>query len=169
MAETSFRIASAGPGDAPLLFRFIRELAEYERLSHEVRATEEGLREALGGPRPAVEAVIAHAGGDPVGFALFFHNFSTFAGHQGLYLEDIYIRPEWRGRGFGRRLLVHLARVARERGCPRMEWAALDWNTGAIGFYLGLGAKAMGDWTVYRLTGEALERLASEDPDAGGD
>ena len=161
-------IVPAGAADAPLVMRFIRELAEYERLSHEVAATEEGLREALSGDRPAVEAVIAYVGEEPVGFALFFHNFSPFEGHQGLYLEDLYVRPEWRGHGFGRRLLVYLARVARQRGCPRMEWAALDWNTGAIGFYKGLGAKAMSDWTVYRLSGEALERLASEEPGENG-
>ena len=164
MAESLFRILPASEKDVPLVLRFIRELAEYERLSHKVAATEEGIREALFGPRPAAEAVIAYAGEDPVGFALFFHNFSTFAGGRGLYLEDVYVRPEWRGRGLGRQLLVHLARVARERGCPRMEWAVLNWNRSAIGFYEGLGAKPMSDWTVFRLTGDALDRLASEEP-----
>jgi len=164
MAESLYRIVPAAEKDAPLVLRLIRELAEYERLSHEVAATEEGIREALFGPRPAAEAVIAYAGEEAAGFALFFHHFSTFTGRPGLYLEDVYVRPEWRGRGLGRRLLAHVARVARDRGCPRLEWAVLDWNRSAIAFYDGLGAKPMSDWIVYRLAGEALERLASEEP-----
>jgi len=162
MADARFQIVSATEADAPLLLRLIRELAEYERLLDGVEATEEGLREALTGPRPAVEAVIAHSGEEAAGFALYFHHFSTFTGRRGLYLEDIYVRPEWRGHGLGRRLLAHVARVARDRRCPRMEWAVLNWNRGAIGFYDGLGAVPMSDWIVYRLSGEALERIAAE-------
>jgi GNAT superfamily N-acetyltransferase len=167
--EPGFRIVRALPEDAPLVLRFIRELAEYERLPHEVTATEEGLRMGLAGENPPVEALVAYAGEAPAGFALYFHNFSTFTGRGGLYLEDIFVRPEWRGRGLGRLLFSRIARVARERSCPRMEWAVLDWNESAIAFYEGLGAKAMSDWIVYRLSGVALERVASEDPeDRGG-
>ena len=166
MSETGFRIVRATEKDASLVLCLIREIAEYERLSHEVAATEEGLREVLAGPQPAVEAVIAYSGAKVAGFALFFHHFSTFTGRRGLYLEDIFVRPEWRGQGLGRRLLAHVARVARDRRCPRMEWSVLNWNRGAIGFYDGLGAKPMSDWIVYRLTGEALERVAAEGEEA---
>jgi len=168
MAESIFRIVPAAGRDAPLVLRLIRELAEYERLSHEVAATEEGLREVLSGPHPAVEAVIAYAGEEVAGFALFFHHFSTFTGRRGLYLEDVYVRPEWRGHGLGRRLLAHVARVARDRRCPRLEWAVLNWNRSAIAFYEGLGAHPMSDWIVYRLSGEALDRIAEEGEEAEG-
>ena len=146
----------------PLVLALIRELAEYERLAHEVSATEADIREALFGPVSGAEAVIAMVGERPAGFALYFHNFSTFAGKRGLYLEDLYVRPEHRGRGVGRRLLRHLARLARERGCRRFEWSVLDWNEPAIRFYRRIGAAPMDGWTVYRVSGDALDRLADE-------
>ncbi|HEX6039020.1 GNAT family N-acetyltransferase [Longimicrobium sp.] len=155
-------IRSANEADVPLILRFIRELAEYERLLHEVVATEETLRATLFGPRPAAEVVIAEEDGEPLGFALFFHNYSTFLAQPGLYLEDLYVRPEARGRGTGRALLAHLARLARERGCGRLEWWVLDWNESAIRFYRSLGARPMDEWTVFRLTGADLARLADE-------
>ena len=146
----------------PLVACLIRELAEYERLLPEVRMTEERLAGNLFGPRPYAEVAIAEdETGRPLGFALFFHNFSTFLGLPGIYLEDLYVRPDQRGRGVGRALLEHLARLARQRGCGRLEWSVLDWNEPAIGFYRRLGARANSDWTGYRLEGEALERLAS--------
>ena len=157
-------IRAATAGDVPLILGFIRELAAYERLAHEVIATEEGLRDTLFGPRPYAEVIIAEAGGEPAGFALFFHNYSTFLGRPGLYLEDLYVRPAARGRGIGRALLAHLARLAAERGCGRLEWWVLDWNADAIRFYRSLGAQPMADWTVFRVSGEALERLAHGDP-----
>ena len=160
----SCRIRPAVEADVPLVLALIRELAEYERLAGEVSATEADIREALFGPAPGAEAVVAEVDYQPVGFALFFHNFSTFAGKRGLYLEDLYVRPEHRGRGIGRRLLRHLARIARDRGCCRFEWSVLDWNQPAIRFYRRLGAVPMDDWTVFRLTGAALDRLADEDP-----
>lgn len=157
------RIRPAREEDVPLVLALIRELAEYERLADEVTATEGDIRQALFGPAPSAEAVIATVADRPAGFALFFHNFSTFAGRRGLYLEDLYVRPDHRGRGIGRRLLRHLARLARERGCRRFEWSVLDWNAPAIRSYRRAGATAMDDWTVYRLTGPALARLADED------
>lgn len=153
-------IRSACVGDIPLILGFIRELAEYERLEHEVSATEEDLRSALFGDRPYAEVILACSGGEPVGFALFFHNFSTFRGRPGIYLEDLYVRPRSRGRGVGKRMLSWLARIALERGCARLEWAVLDWNEPSIGFYRGVGALPMQDWRIFRLTGVALERLA---------
>lgn len=158
MADIAIR--SATVEDTPLILSFIRELAEYEKLSHEVVATEEALRASLFGERPFAEVLLAFVGGEPLGFALFFHNFSTFLGKPGIYLEDLYVRPEHRGTGAGRALLVRLARLAVERGCGRLEWWVLDWNEPAVGFYNRIGARAMDDWTVYRLTGDALERLA---------
>lgn len=156
-------IRPATEEDVPLLLELIRELAEYEKLSHEVVADEEILRRNLfGDGHRGAEAVIAMADGEPTGFALFFHNFSTFLGRPGIYLEDLYVRPEYRSAGVGRALLAHLARLAVERGCGRLEWWVLDWNEPAIGFYEKLGAEAMDDWTVYRVAGEALERLAGE-------
>jgi GNAT superfamily N-acetyltransferase len=146
-----------------LILSFIKELAEYERLSHSVVVTEDALAEALFGKHPTASAVIGYYEDAPVCFALFFHNFSTFVGRPGLYLEDLYVRPEMRGRGFGRAMLAYLAQVARARGCARMEWAVLDWNEPAIKFYKSLGARPLDDWTVFRLTDEALDKLAGED------
>jgi GNAT superfamily N-acetyltransferase len=153
-------IRSATEGDVPLILSLIKELAEYERLSHEVVATEEGLCDSLFGERAVAEVLLGYLGDDPAGFALFFHTFSTFLGRPGIYLEDLYVRPEFRGAGIGRALLVQLARLARERGCGRLEWLVLDWNGPAIGFYRSIGASPVSGWTVYRLTGEALEELA---------
>ena len=155
-----FRIEAGTEKDAPLILRMIKGLAEYEKLSDEVTATEAGLRESLFGDHPAAEVIIGYAGAQPAGFAVFFHTFSTFLGQKGLHLEDLFVVPEWRGRGFGRQLLAHVARVAVERHCGRMEWSVLDWNRPALGFYRSLGARAMDEWTVYRLAGAALERLA---------
>jgi len=146
--------------DVPLITRFIKELAEYERLAHEVVATEEKVRATVFGERKYVEVLIAEDDGDPVGFALFFHNYSTFLARPGIYLEDLYVRPEMRGRGYGKKLLARLASIARERDCGRVEWAVLNWNEPAIQFYRSLGALPMDHWTVFRITGEAFEKLA---------
>jgi GNAT superfamily N-acetyltransferase len=154
-------IVPASESDVPVILRMINGLAEYERLSHQVVATEDSLRETLFGPRPAAEVVLAYDGDEPVGFALFFHNYSTFMGRPGLYLEDLFVVPSWRGRGVGRLLLTHLAAIAVERRCGRMEWAVLDWNESAIGFYRRLGASLLDDWRICRLTGDALVRAAS--------
>jgi GNAT superfamily N-acetyltransferase len=155
-------IRGATTDDVPLLLSLIRELAEYERLSHEVVATEETLRASLFGERRVAEALLGYLGDEPAGFALFFHNFSTFLGKPGIYLEDLYVRPEFRGAGVGRTLLVHLASLARERDCGRLEWSVLDWNEPAIGFYKRIGASPVSGWTVYRVTGAALEELAAK-------
>ena len=154
------RIVPATERDVPTIVSLIKGLAEYERLAHEVEATEDGIREALFGDWPGAEVVLAYVGSDLAGFALFFHNFSTFLGRRGLYLEDLFVLPAYRGRGVGRRLLAHLARLALERKCGRMEWWVLDWNESAIRFYKSIGARAMDEWTVYRLDGDALFRLA---------
>lgn len=156
------RIVKARPEDVPVILNLIKALAEYERLSDHVVATEAGLRAQLFGDRPAAEVVLASVGGTVVGFALFFHNFSTFLGRPGLYLEDLFVIPEWRGRGVGRQLLAHLAALAVERQCGRMEWSVLDWNTSAIGFYERLGATIMKDWKLCRLTGDSLSRAAAD-------
>jgi GNAT superfamily N-acetyltransferase len=157
---TGFRIERATERDVPLILKLIKALAEYEKMSADVMATEEKLRASLFGPHPGAEVVIAYADAEAVGFALFFHNYSTFLGQPGIYLEDLYVVPEQRGHGYGKRLLAHLATLAVERGCGRLEWAVLDWNEPAIGFYKKLGAKPMHDWTVFRVTGDALPRLA---------
>lgn len=154
-------IVPARPEDVPVIFSLIKALADYERLAHEVVATEDGLRSWLFGERPAAEVVLARADGTVVGFALFFHNFSTFLGRPGLYLEDLFVVPEWRGRGVGRQLLGRVAAIAVERRCSRMEWAVLDWNESALGFYERLGARLMEGWRVCRLTGDALVRASS--------
>ena len=159
----SIAIVPAGPDDVPKILEMIRGLAEYERLSHQAVATEDSIRTSLFGPRPFAEVVFAYSGSTPIGFALFFHNFSTFLGRPGLYLEDLFVLSEWRGRGVGRRLLTHLASIAVERGCGRMEWAVLDWNESAIGFYRRLGAEMLDDWRICRLTGDALDRAAALD------
>ena len=153
-------IRSAAAADLPLIAALIRELAEYERLAHEVRFDPARLGEYLFGSRPMAEVLIAELDGEAVGFALFFHNFSTFEGRPGLYLEDLFVRPSARGAGLGKALLAALASLAVARGWARFEWSVLDWNTPAIGFYKALGARAMDDWTVMRVDGDALTALA---------
>jgi GNAT superfamily N-acetyltransferase len=157
---SDFQIKQAVEKDVPVILWFIQRLAEYERLSHEAVVTEELLRANLFGDRPVAEVLLGYDHDRPVAFAVFFHTFSTFLGKPGIYLEDLFVIPEMRGKGFGRAMLVHLARVARERKCGRFEWSVLDWNEPAIRFYLKLGAIPMKDWTIFRVTGEALERLA---------
>ncbi|MGH8169827.1 MAG: GNAT family N-acetyltransferase [Steroidobacteraceae bacterium] len=156
----SITIRPATRADVAIVLEFIRDLARYERLDHEVSASEAELAEALFGERRYAEVVLACSDGVPVGFALFFHNFSTFKGRPGIYLEDLFVRPEARGRGIGKRLLAHLARTALERRCARLEWAVLDWNEPSIGFYRSLGAVPMDEWTTFRLTGDGLALLA---------
>src|SRR5919199_5743741 len=152
-------IRPATPADVPAVARLIRALADYERLAHAVELDEDRLREHLFGPRPFAEVLLAEDTGRVVGFALYFHNYSTFLGKPGLYLEDLYVEPEHRGRGHGKALLGALARLAVERGCGRMEWAVLDWNEPALRFYRQLGAVPLGDWTVQRLVGDNLRRV----------
>ena len=154
-------IRPATPADLPLIAQFIRDLADYEKLAHEVRFDEAKLGEKLFGPRPYAEVLIGEIDGTPQGFALFFHNFSTFEGRPGIYLEDLFVRPEARGSGLGKALLSHLAALCTARDCARLEWSVLDWNAPAIGFYQSLGAKLMDEWTVMRVDGEALTKLAS--------
>jgi GNAT superfamily N-acetyltransferase len=158
--DSDFSIRIATERDLSLILTFITDLASYEALSHEVSATEAGLRAALFGPRPAAEVIIGEVDGRPVGFAVFFQSFSTFLGQPGLYLEDLFVCPEWRGRGFGTRLLAHLARMAIDRGYGRMEWSVLDWNETALRVYRRIGARALEEWTVQRLSGDELRRLA---------
>ena len=155
-------IRAVTPEEVELVLTFIRELAEYERLSHEVTATVENIRAALFGARPCAEAVFGCIDGEACGFALYFHNFSTFVGKPGLYLEDLYVRPAARGRGLGSHMLAWLAKLALERGCGRFEWAVLDWNEPALKVYRGLGARAADEWTLHRITGEALVQLAAK-------
>lgn len=157
MEQLSFRFAAEQ--DVGLILRFIRELAAYEKMLDEVIATEELLREWIFVQKKA-EVIFAVVDGKEVGFALFFHNFSTFLGRAGLYLEDLYVMPEYRGRGYGKAILKELARIAVARGCGRLEWWCLDWNKPSIDFYLSLGAEPMEDWTVYRIAGKTLEELA---------
>ena len=160
MSETPIRIERATERDVPLILELIQGLAVYEKLAHEVTATEAGLRETLFGARPAADVIIAYAGDTPAGFALFFPNYSTFLGKPGLYLEDLFVRPEYRGQGLGLALMKRLAQIAVERGCGRFEWSVLDWNEPAIGFYESLGAKLMDGWSIVRVNGEALTKLA---------
>jgi GNAT superfamily N-acetyltransferase len=160
MIPETIGVRAATPADVGTILRFVRELAEYEREPDAVVATEPMLAEALFGHRSAAEAVIAEAAGAPIGFALFFHNFSTWTGRRGLYLEDLYVTPEARGSGAGRALLAHLAGVALDRGCARFEWSVLDWNAPAIAFYRKIGAEPMAEWTTQRVTGDALRALA---------
>ena len=165
MAE--IRIRPATPDDVPLILTFIHELAAYEKLAHVVVTSEADMHAALFGERPVIEAVIASVDDEPAGYALFFPNFSTFLGKPGLYLEDLYVRPAARGVGGGRTLLEHLARIVVERGWGRLEWSVLDWNEPSIAFYKKMGATAMDEWTVFRLTGKALETLALKDSKIG--
>lgn len=155
-------VRAAGPQDVPLLLELFWELAEYEHLEHEMRATEQRLRDALFGDRPAAEALIAERGSETVGYALFFPTFSSFLTTQGVWLEDLFVRPPYRGAGVGRALLAAVAAHVRERGGERLEWAALDWNELALGFYRRIGAQTMNEWITHRLVGEKLERLAGE-------
>lgn len=152
--------------DTEQIAQLIRELAEYERLSHEVMLKEADLREQLFGPTPRAEVLIAEEGGAVVGFALYFHNFSTFLCRPGIYLEDLFVRPAYRQKGYGKALLRELARIAVERDCGRLEWAVLDWNKPAIEFYRGLGAVPMHDWRIFRVTGQALRKLGSKEREA---
>jgi GNAT superfamily N-acetyltransferase len=153
-------ITPATPADVPTILAFIRELAEYEKLSDRVTATEQLLHETLFGPRPYAEVLMARLDGSPVGYALFFHNYSTFLARPGVYLEDVYVRPAFRGRGVGKALLREVARVARQRNCGRLEWSVLDWNKPSIDFYLSLGATPLDDWTMYRMDEAAIAALA---------
>jgi len=155
------QIDPATPADVPMIRTLISELAEFERLLHEANATDEQIHESLFGPKPGAEVIIARVGGEVAGFALFFHNYSTFLGRRGLYLEDLFVRPRFRGGGCGAALLRRLAKIAVERNCGRFEWSVLDWNQRAIDFYKSLGAVPMDEWTIYRVTGSALEKLAS--------
>ena len=159
MSVTEVAFRKAGREDVALILEFIRELADYEKMLDEVVATPELLEKWIFDERKA-EVIFALEDGKEVGFALFFHNFSTFLGRAGIYLEDLYVRPEYRGKGYGRALLKELARIAVERGCGRLEWWCLDWNQPSIDFYLSLGAEPMKDWTVYRIAGETLQKLA---------
>lgn len=161
MSDPAPEIRPATVADVQAVHRLIAELAEYERLSHVVAATPESLREALFGASPGAEVLLALEAGEPVGFAVFFHNFSTFLGVKGLWLEDLYVKPACRRKGYGRALFLAVARIAKARNCGRFEWAALDWNTPAWDFYRGMGAQPLEDWTMFRVTGEALDRLAS--------
>jgi GNAT superfamily N-acetyltransferase len=160
-------ITQARPDDLPTILSLIRELAEFERLLDEVTATEELLREGLFGPKAHAEVVIARVGAEVAGFALFFHNFSTFVGKPGIYLEDLFVRQAFRGQGCGEALLAHLAGIAVERKCGRFEWSVLDWNQRAIDFYKKLGAKPLSEWTMFRITGDSLVELANTSPPAG--
>ena len=154
-------IRPATPADLPLIAQFIRDLADYEKLAHEVRFDEATLGAKLFGPRPYAEVLIGEIDGEAQGFALFFHNFSTFEGRPGIYLEDLFVRPAARGSGLGKALLAHLAELCVTRDCARLEWSVLDWNAPAIGFYQSLGAKLMDEWTVMRVDGDALTKLAA--------
>ena len=163
----NFTIRAAQPGDVPAILALVRELAEYEKLTHIVTADEASLRAHLFDEPRYAEAVLACEGDDCAGFALFFHSYSTFLGRPGLYLEDLFVRPAFRGRGYGKALMVYLAKLAVERGCGRFEWSVLDWNRPSIDFYRTLGAQAMSEWVIQRVTGPALEQLAAQPLRAG--
>lgn len=158
--RSAFFIRLATVSDVPLILQLIQELAEYERAPKDVVATADGLRDVLFGEKPSAEVLLAFQGDEAVGFAVYFFNFSTWLGRPGLYLEDLFVRPSARGGGYGRELLVRLGQIAQEQGCGRMEWAVLDWNEPAIGFYKKLGATPMDEWTVFRLTGDGIAALA---------
>jgi GNAT superfamily N-acetyltransferase len=156
----AFKIRDANEADVPQIHQFIRDLADYEKLGHVVVATEAQLLATLFGDSPFAEVIIAEEDGKPAGFALFFHNYSTFLAQPGIYLEDLFVKPEYRGRGYGKALLARLAQIARDRKCGRVDWAVLDWNEPSIAFYESLGARRMDEWHTFRLTGPALDRLA---------
>jgi GNAT superfamily N-acetyltransferase len=160
--SSNFIIREATINDAATILALIKDLAEYEKLSHEVAATEDDIRQSLFGDRPVAEALIGELEGVPISFALFFYNFSTFLGKPGIYLEDLYVKPDYRGNGFGRKMLAHIAGLAKERNCGRFEWSVLDWNAPAIRTYDRLNARPMKEWILYRLTGDALDKLAQE-------
>ena len=162
ISQSQFIIRVAGVADVPTILSLIRALAEYERAPNDVVATEEQLRSVLFGAHPAAEVLLGEENGEPVCFALFFHNFSTWMGRRGLYLEDLFVRPEVRGKGYGRALLARLAQIAQERNCGRMEWAVLDWNEPAIQFYRSLGAQPNEEWTTFRLTCDGIAQLATD-------
>lgn len=157
-----FKIKPATVNDVPLILSFIKELATYEKLLHEVVATEEIFRETLFGKEPKAEVIIAYLNEDPIGFALYFYNFSTFLGRPGIYLEDLFVKPSARGNGYGQKILSYLAQLAKQKNCGRLEWWVLDWNQTAIEFYKKIGAKAMDEWTVYRVSGQELDFLAAK-------
>ena len=163
MTDHLIVIRPATADDVPLIRQLIAELADYERLADAAVATDDDLRAALFSAQPAAEVLIGEVDGQPAGFALFFHNFSTFLGQRGLYLEDLFVRPQFRGAGLGKHLMATLARLAVQRGCGRFEWSVLDWNTPSIGFYRSIGAVGMDEWTVQRLQGDALHALAARD------
>ncbi|HTF91591.1 MAG TPA: GNAT family N-acetyltransferase [Verrucomicrobiae bacterium] len=158
----SFQVRAATKADVPIILAFIKKLADYERLSHEVIATEKILNETLFGRRRTAELAIGFYKKEPVGFVLFFHNYSTFLGQPGIYIEDLYVEEAFRRRGFGRALLTYVAQLAQERRCGRLEWSVLDWNEPAINFYQKLGAVPMKEWTTFRLTGDSLKKLAAK-------
>jgi GNAT superfamily N-acetyltransferase len=160
MSTPTVRIREATISDVPIILQLIRDLATYERAPNDVIATEQGLQEVLFGEQPSAKVVMIFESEEAVGFAVYFFNFSTWLGRPGLYLEDLFVKPETRGRGYGRALLIHLAKIARDHGCGRMEWAVLDWNEPAIQFYRKLGAIPLEDWTVFRLTHNGINRLA---------
>jgi GNAT superfamily N-acetyltransferase len=162
-SQSNFEIRPARVEDVSVILELIRELATYERAPDEVTATEEQLVGVLFGERPAAEVLLAFEGKSPIGFAVFFHNFSTWLGRPGLYLEDLFVKPEKRGKGYGRALLIDLAKIARDRACGRMEWAVLNWNEPAIKFYRALGAEPLDEWTVFRLTREGIAELAKSE------
>ena len=164
MKTENFAIRPATAADVPIILELIRALATYERAPNDVTATADRLSKVLFGEKPAAEVLLAFENETAVGFAVFFHNFSTWLGRPGLYLEDLFVRPEDRGKGYGRALLIHLAKIARDRGCGRMEWAVLDWNEPAIQFYRKLGAKSMDEWTVFRLKRDGIAKLADAEP-----
>lgn len=158
----ALRVTKATEADLPLILRFVQDLADYERMRDQCTATEEKLRSSLFGEHPSAEVLIARLDGEPVGFAVYFHSYSTFLAKRGLYLEDLFVTPEARGKGIGYALLAELAGIAVERGCERLEWAVLDWNNLAIDFYKRIGAVAKNEWTTFRLSGEALETMAAK-------
>jgi GNAT superfamily N-acetyltransferase len=160
MEPSTVRIRSAAPADVAVILKMIKDLADYEKLADQVVADEAQLEESLFGARPAAEVLLAFAGDEPVGFAVYFHTFSTFLARHGIYLEDLFVVPPWRAKGVGKQLLARVAEIAVERGCGRMEWSVLDWNEPAIGFYKKLGARPMDEWTVFRLTGQTLKDAA---------